>query len=101
MKRDRPRTPPSYQVPALDKGLDILELLAAAGKPLTLADMARALADEGDTGANVVLQEIRDCVLNARNPHVVLSSEHYWPFAEMVSVSEPSLSDVSRVFHSA
>jgi len=43
MKRDSPRTPPSYQVPALDKGLDILELLAATRKPQTLADMAREL----------------------------------------------------------
>ncbi|MCP5120491.1 MAG: helix-turn-helix domain-containing protein, partial [bacterium] len=43
MKHDGSRTPPSYQVPALDKGLDILELLAATGKPQTLADMAREL----------------------------------------------------------
>lgn len=43
MKRDGSRSPHSYQVPALDKGLDILELLAATGKPLALADLARDL----------------------------------------------------------
>lgn len=32
-----------YQVPALDKGLDILELLSRGGKPQTLADLAREL----------------------------------------------------------
>lgn len=43
MKRYDPQTTPRYQVPALDKGLDILELLAMIGKPQTLADMARHL----------------------------------------------------------
>lgn len=43
MKHDVSQTPPSYQVPALDKGLDILELLAATRKPQTLADLAREL----------------------------------------------------------
>ncbi|MDP9381177.1 MAG: IclR family transcriptional regulator [Chloroflexota bacterium] len=36
-------TPPSYQVPALEKGLDVLECLAAQGTPLTQAQIARAL----------------------------------------------------------
>jgi DNA-binding IclR family transcriptional regulator len=34
---------PSYHVPALEKGLDILECLAAQGVPLTQAQIARAL----------------------------------------------------------
>ncbi len=34
---------PAYQVPALDKGLDILEHLAAEGIPLTQTQLARAL----------------------------------------------------------
>ncbi len=35
--------PPSYSVPALDKGLDILEALAASPVPLSLAELARDL----------------------------------------------------------
>lgn len=36
-------TPPSYSVPALEKGLDILEALAASRTPLSLAELARIL----------------------------------------------------------
>lgn len=36
-------SPPSYSVPALDKGLDILEALAASPTPLSLAELARDL----------------------------------------------------------
>jgi DNA-binding IclR family transcriptional regulator len=35
--------PPSYHVPALEKGLDILECLAAQGVPLTQAQIARSI----------------------------------------------------------
>lgn len=35
--------PPSYQAPALEKGLDILEHLAGQGVPLTQAQLARSL----------------------------------------------------------
>src|SRR5918997_5510938 len=38
-----PAAPPTYQVPALEKGLDILEYLAAQGVPLTQAQLARGL----------------------------------------------------------
>ncbi|MGH2562597.1 MAG: IclR family transcriptional regulator, partial [Thermomicrobiales bacterium] len=34
---------PNYHVPALEKGLDILECLAAQGVPLTQAQLARTL----------------------------------------------------------
>lgn len=43
MKRSSSGSQPKYQVPALDKGLDILELLARSGKPQTLAELAREL----------------------------------------------------------
>lgn len=36
-------TPPAYYVPALEKGLDILECLASQGVPMTQAQLARAL----------------------------------------------------------
>ncbi|HEU5099826.1 MAG TPA: IclR family transcriptional regulator [Roseiflexaceae bacterium] len=39
---DSPRAP-SYHVPALEKGLDILECLAAQGVPLTQAQIARSI----------------------------------------------------------
>jgi len=37
------KTPPNYSVPALDKGLDVLEALAAASSPQTLTDLSRTL----------------------------------------------------------
>jgi DNA-binding IclR family transcriptional regulator len=37
------RGSPSYQAPALEKGLDIIELLARTGAPLSRADIARHL----------------------------------------------------------
>src|SRR5947199_8703328 len=40
--------PPDYQAPALEKGLDILESLAAAGVPRTQSQLARTL----DRGPN-------------------------------------------------
>jgi len=39
---ERPGTP-AYRVPALERGLDVLELLAARAVPMTQADIARAL----------------------------------------------------------
>lgn len=42
------RPAPDYHVPALEKGLDILECLATGGVPLTQAELARAL----DRGAS-------------------------------------------------
>jgi DNA-binding IclR family transcriptional regulator len=41
MKKSKPHT---YSVPALDKGLDILELLSQAPGPLTIADLATQLS---------------------------------------------------------
>ncbi len=38
-----PRTPPSYAVPALEKGLDLLECLAGAGGGLSQSELARQL----------------------------------------------------------
>jgi DNA-binding IclR family transcriptional regulator len=37
------KSPPDYRVPALDKGLDIIELLARANGPMTLARISRKL----------------------------------------------------------
>ena len=39
----RKKSQPSYYVPALEKGLDVLEALAVAAVPQTLADLARTL----------------------------------------------------------
>lgn len=38
-----PISAPNYSVPALDKGLDVLEALASSAKPLTLAELSRTL----------------------------------------------------------
>jgi DNA-binding IclR family transcriptional regulator len=39
----RQKSNPDYSVPALDKGLDVLEALAAAASPLSLSEVARAV----------------------------------------------------------
>ena len=43
MQPNMSQTTNKYHVPALEKGLDILEVLAQASQPLSLADLARAL----------------------------------------------------------
>lgn len=43
MKTEKIRRAPEYAVPALDKGLDILESLAANAEPQSLTDLARLL----------------------------------------------------------
>jgi len=42
-RRKRPSASPVYHVPALEKGLDVLECLSEQGVPLTQAQLARAL----------------------------------------------------------
>ncbi len=42
-RSERAQESRTYRVPALERGLDVLELLAASGVPMTQADMARAL----------------------------------------------------------
>jgi DNA-binding IclR family transcriptional regulator len=39
----RPKSAPAYAVPALDRGLDVIETLAAARRPLSLSELAAAL----------------------------------------------------------
>lgn len=39
----RPKSAPAYAVPALDRGLDVIEALAAARRPLSLSELAAAL----------------------------------------------------------
>jgi DNA-binding IclR family transcriptional regulator len=38
-----PKQPPKYRAPALDKGLDIIELLAGATTPLSIADISEGV----------------------------------------------------------
>ena len=40
---DEPESEPAYRVPGLERGLDVLELLAARRRPMTQAEIARAL----------------------------------------------------------
>ncbi len=39
----RPKSAPTYAVPALDRGLDVIEALAAARRPLSLSELAATL----------------------------------------------------------
>lgn len=49
------KSPPDYRVPALDKGLDIIELLARASAPMTLARISRRL----NKSANELFRMVR------------------------------------------
>ena len=49
------KSPPDYRAPALDKGLDIIELLARAGKPMTLARISVRL----NKSANELFRMVR------------------------------------------
>lgn len=48
-------SPPDYRAPALDKGLDIIELLARAGRPMTLARISGKL----NKSANELFRMVR------------------------------------------
>jgi DNA-binding IclR family transcriptional regulator len=43
MKQKKKKAHPDYSVPALDKGLDVLETLASSPSPRTLSDLARSM----------------------------------------------------------
>ena len=49
------KSTPEYRAPALDKGLDIIELLARAGRPMTLARISGRL----DKSVNVLFRMVR------------------------------------------
>ena len=49
------KSPPDYRAPALDKGLDIIELLARAGRPMTLARISVRL----NKSANLLFRMVR------------------------------------------
>jgi DNA-binding IclR family transcriptional regulator len=50
MKKSAHKRPPHYAVPALDRGLDILEALSASPVPLSLTDVARSV---GSTSSGI------------------------------------------------
>ncbi|WP_266168003.1 IclR family transcriptional regulator [Dyella subtropica] len=58
-----PKTPPKYRAPALDKGLDILELLAASDTPLTIAEVSEGVGrSRGEIFRMLQVLEERDYI---------------------------------------
>ncbi|SFS19044.1 transcriptional regulator, IclR family [Dyella sp. OK004] len=58
-----PKTPPKYRAPALDKGLDILELLAASPTPLTIAEVSEGVGrSRGEIFRMLQVLEERDYI---------------------------------------
>ena len=56
----------SYRVPALEKGLEVLECLANQGSPMTQSQLARALG----RGPNELFRTLmRECRAAARHLH--------------------------------
>ena len=98
---------PEYSVPALDKGLDILEALAAAASPLPLSEIARAV---GQTPSAVfrLLSRLESRQYVTRDPVLkqyslslkLLELSHtYPPIEHLTRVSGPfmrELADSSR-----
>jgi DNA-binding IclR family transcriptional regulator len=99
-KQSRSRSTPSqksrpdYSVPALDKGLDVLEALAAAGSPLSLSDIARSI---GQTPSAVfrLLNRLEHRLYVTRDP----VSGHYSLSLKLLELSHsyPPVEHLTRV----
>lgn len=58
-----PKAPPKYRAPALDKGLDIIELLATAHVPLSIADISEGVGrSRGEIFRMLQVLEERDYI---------------------------------------
>lgn len=98
---------PEYSVPALDKGLDILEALAAAASPMPLSEIARVVG-QTPSAAFRLLNRLESRLYVTRDPvskHYSLSlkllelSHTYPPIEHLTRVSAPfmrELADSSR-----
>lgn len=58
---------PKYSVPALDKGLDIIEALAAAASPLSLSEIARAVG-QAPSAVFRLLNQLENRLYVTRDP---------------------------------
>lgn len=75
---------PAYQAPALEKGLDILELLASTGKPLSRTDIARQLDRSVGEIYRMLHQLVQRRYVSVINDNYVLTTKlfelaHYYP----------------------
>lgn len=79
-----PKEAPSYQAPALEKGLDILELLASTGQPLSRTDIARQLNRSVGEIYRMLHQLVQRRYVAVINETYVLTTKlfelaHYYP----------------------
>jgi DNA-binding IclR family transcriptional regulator len=95
---------PSYPVPALDKGLDILEALSACSEPLTLSALAQFLKRKNNEIFRMLnLLERRRYVLRDETGGYRLSLRMYQlanaqpSLARLIEVATPALRELSRV----
>jgi len=94
---------PDYPVPALDKGLDILEALSASSEPLTLSALAQFLKRKNNEIFRMLnLLERRRYVLRDESGGYRLSLRMYQlahaqpMLAQLIEVAMPALRELSR-----
>jgi len=81
---DTSKQGPTYQAPALEKGLDILELLASSGAPLSRTDIARQLDRSVGEIYRMLHQLVQRRYVALVNENYVLTTKlfelaHYYP----------------------
>lgn len=100
----RPPAASKYSVPALEKGLDILECLSTQGVPMTQAQLARALKREpGELFRMLSCLEARNYVRREDGGGYVLTlklfelSRTHSPYDQLVKVASPLMREMVDV----
>jgi DNA-binding IclR family transcriptional regulator len=91
-----------YRAPALDKGLDIIELLAATDEGMTLAEIAKALGRSSNEIYRMLDRLVRRSYVSRGDDRYALTlklfalAHQHAPMRRLVSQATPLLRDFSR-----
>jgi DNA-binding IclR family transcriptional regulator len=104
-----PKEVPNYQAPALEKGLDIIELLAVSGVPLSRSDIARQMNRSVGEIYRMLHQLVKRSYVAMVNDSYVLSTKlfelaHYNPptqrlLVEALPIMQKLASDIDQACH--
>jgi DNA-binding IclR family transcriptional regulator len=100
---------PNYQAPALEKGLDIIELLAVSGAPLSRSDIARQMNRSVGEIYRMLHQLVKRSYVAMVNDSYVLTTKlfelaHYNPptqrlLVEALPIMQKLASDIDQACH--
>jgi DNA-binding IclR family transcriptional regulator len=109
LKNGEMKEVPNYQAPALEKGLDIIELLALSGVPLTRSDIARQLNRSIGEIYRMLHQLVKRNYVAMANDSYVLTTKlfelaHYNPptqrlLVEALPIMQKLASDIDQACH--